>query len=57
VKAEQPSTSLIPNGYTFFSCIDRVGTSLAFGIMQIRWKGGEDNENSNIRFGSSASRW
>ena len=57
VKAEQPATSLIPNDYTFLSCVDWVGTNLAFSIVQISQKGGEDNENSKIRFGSSASRW
>jgi len=50
VKAEQSATSLFVTVYRRLSGVDLFGTSLAILIMQIREKGGENNEDQNISF-------
>jgi hypothetical protein len=54
VKAEQSATPLFVTIYRCLSGADLFGTSLAILIIQIREKGGENYENRNIIFGSSA---
>jgi hypothetical protein len=50
VKAEKSATSVFVTIYRSVSSVDLFGTSLAVLIMQIREKGGENNEDQNISF-------
>jgi hypothetical protein len=50
MKAEQSATFLFVTIYKRLSGVDLFGTSLATLIIQIRQKGGENNENQNVSF-------